>query len=339
VLADSSGAVAYVQTGQVDVRPPGWTGAVPWPGWELASRTPGVRGEEARPIAMDPPEGCVLSANEARRGPRGEIWASYPEPRYRHDRLGELFAGDGKASLATLARASYDPVDLCARRLLVVWSTHLPKDDEATSLVAWAERQPTRADADHFTKMGLFHALHREVMIEVLAAHVGEPRARKLIESALGDVCFQYHVDDALALERPELLDATALREALARAWPRARALAAARLAPAPVTTRFKNLLTQGRLPFLGLDSPPIRLAGGPTTLFQSRIVDVLGLRVASGPAGHYLTDMSERGGWYNVAGGASERRFGPGYGRGVREWSTGRFFPLGVPAGPEPRV
>ena len=47
--------------------------------------------------------------------------------------------------------------------------------------------------------------------------------------------------------------------------------------------------------------------------------------------------DMSRPGGWFHIPGGASERRFGPGYGRGVQEWLTGQFFPLGPATGPAP--
>jgi hypothetical protein len=44
---------------------------------------------------------------------------------------------------------------------------------------------------------------------------------------------------------------------------------------------------------------------------------------------------MSERGALYNVPGGASESRFGDGYGKGLDEWLTGRFFPIGKARAP----
>ena len=341
VLADASGSVAYVQTGQVDERPAGVSGAMPFAGWDVAGRAPKPLGESARLVVIDPPEGCVLSANEARGGPNGERWCSYPEPLYRHERLQELFAGDGKVTLVDLVRASYDPVDLCARRLLAAWRPHLPDEAEAEAraLCDWAAHQPAGDEREQLAKMGLFQALHRAAMTALLAGPLGEPRARWLVEQALGDVCFQRHVDDVLALERPERLDAAGLRALLAKAWPAAKAAVDAGTAPAPVRAPFRNAITQGKIPLLGFDSGPVTFPGGPTTLFQSRVVNVLGLRIVSGPATHYVTDMSDPGGgWYNLPGGASERRFGPGYGRGVEEWRDGRFFPLGKPKGEAPR-
>ncbi len=47
-------------------------------------------------------------------------------------------------------------------------------------------------------------------------------------------------------------------------------------------------------------------------------------------PAFHLLFDMSQRGASYNVPGGASESRFGVGYGKGVDEWLTGKWFAIG---------
>ncbi|HZU85748.1 MAG TPA: penicillin acylase family protein, partial [Polyangiaceae bacterium] len=206
------------------------------------------------------------------------------------------------------------------------------------ALCDWAASQPAADEREQLAKIGLFHALHREAMAALLAGPLGDARARWLVEHALGDVCFQHHVDDVLALDRPERVDAAGLRAVLAAAWPRAKATFEAGQAPGPVRVPFRNAITQGKLPFLGFDSAPVTFPGGPTTLFQSRVVDVLGLRVTSAPAAHYVADVSDPGGgWYNLPGGASERRFGPGYGRGVEQWRDGRFSPLGRPKGDAP--
>ncbi len=336
VLADARGSVAYAQTGQIDVRPEGWSGALPWPGWHLSERGPYAAPESSRPLTIDPPEGCVVSANEARSGPDGTPWSSFPEPPYRYQRLNELLAGSGKLGMNDLARASYDSVDLCARRLLAAWAALLPDEAEAKDLCAWAKTQTDRG-ADHLRRMGLFHSLYREVIVELLGRFVGEEQGRKLVEVMIADVCFGHHLDDALALERPHLLDEPELREVLARAWSRAQTRIARGDVLVPVRDKFKNVITQGKIPLLGFDSSPVTFPGGPTTPFQSRVVDFLGQRIVSAPSCHYLTDMSKRGGWYNLPGGASERRFGPGYGRGVREWSEGDFLPLGDPEGLAP--
>ena len=70
---------------------------------------------------------------------------------------------------------------------------------------------------------------------------------------------------------------------------------------------------------------------------FQTRTVRFEDESLVFGPSFHYVTDLADRGGWYHVPGGASERRSGPGYGKGVDLWATGRFIALGNPKGKPP--
>ena len=53
----------------------------------------------------------------------------------------------------------------------------------------------------------------------------------------------------------------------------------------------------------------------------------------------HMVLDMGRPDAWFHLPVGASEQRFGPGYGEGVREWLTGQFFPLGNATGEPPAL
>src|SRR5690606_33796624 len=120
----------------------------------------------------------------------------------------------------------------------------------------------------------------------------------------------------------------------LASAFP----VAAARFeaGPYPIRTRFAHLLGRGKTPqWLGLDSQAVTLPGGPCTLFQCRFADVEGEPMIYGPAFHLAFDMSRPGAWYNIPGGASESRFGAGYGKGLDEWLGGVLLPLGQDGAP----
>jgi hypothetical protein len=85
--------------------------------------------------------------------------------------------------------------------------------------------------------------------------------------------------------------------------------------------------------------SAPVEFPGAPCAPFQTRSVRFEDESLVFGPAFHYVTDLGERGGWYHVPGGASERRMGPGYGKGVPLWAEGRFLPLGPVRGRAPRA
>jgi penicillin amidase len=329
-----------VQTGIVDSRPRGWTGAVPRPGWDLASRTPAPVPESSRPMFFDPPEGFLASANERRDGPHGERWCTVPEPPYRHQRLTQLLEAEHHADLGSLVRASYDDVDLCAARLLPIWEPLLPADDAAGELCAWAKAQRPGGGAEQRRRMGLFQALHRETVRGLLRRHLGAERADALVDFCQIVLMTRHHIDAVLALEKPRVIDADGLREILAEAWPAAQGIVAGGRALTPVRTSFRNLVFDGKLPgFLGFDSAPVELPGGPTVPFQCQDIRFGDFRIIAGPVFHLAFDLRRPGGWYNIGGGASEQRLGPGYGKGVEDWVAGRFHPLGDASGPAPAL
>lgn len=327
VFADKGGVVGEVHCGRVDVRPDGWTGAYPRPGWDLDGAAPRA-DEAARPA---PTRGVprVVSANHRAPGPAGRAWATLPEPHDRFERITELL--EDVDDLDGLVRISYDAYDGCAARLTEVWASHLPDDPDARALVAWAPEQRDRS------RLGLFHALHVEVTRALLAQWVGTKEAGRIIDDLGAALLFQFHIDRVLALEVPDLLDASQLRELLLRAWPSAKASPIR--ASLPIVRRFSDPITRGKLgSALGLCSEPVMFPGAPCAPFQTRTVQFEDESLVFGPAFHYVTDMSTRGGWYHLPGGASERRTGPGYGKGVDLWAEGRFLPLGPQDGAPPR-
>jgi penicillin G amidase len=335
LFADAGGRIGRVLTGRVDARPAGWTGAYPRKGWDLADRNPPRMSEEARPCQVDPACGFFVSANERIDGPSGERWISFPEARWRQERLTELLAARTSIDLGALLAASYDEHDLAARTMVPIWEPHLPDDEEARALVAWAREQPPR---DRARMSGLFAVARVEVARALLEPLVGTEAARNLFEhNDMLLLAFEHELDRLLALERPDDLDARGLGALLARAWPRAKEVAAKE---GPIRAPFVNAYFDGKLPgILGLDAPVRTLRGGPVAPLQRRRATIAGQRQVGGPVFHLLFDMGDRGGWYNVAGGASERRFGPGYGAGIAELENGDLEPLGEPRRPAPRM
>jgi hypothetical protein len=159
---------------------------------------------------------------------------------------------------------------------------------------------------------------------------IGLAAAQRLRDDSML-VLYQEHLDAVLALDRPELLDAEGLTQLLSRAF--ARAVPGYQRHSVPVRLRFRHLVTQGRSPSVfGFDSRRVELPGSPVSVFQCRVCPIGGQKLVYAPAFHLLLDMSRRGAWYNLPGGASESRFGPGYGKGVDEWLGGEVLPLGAP-------
>ena len=199
---------------------------------------------------------------------------------------------------------------------------------------------PPAPTGDHRDQMALFTALHAEAVRALLAHLTDERTARRFVDDLCLIVIFQHHLDEVLALQRPDVLDARRLQPLLRRAWPLATARVDSGNWTVPVRARFRNVLFRGKAPaWMGLDSPEVTLPGGPCVPFQTRHQAFAGNEMVFGPVFHMLFDMSKPGGWYNIPGGASERRRGPGYGVGLQDWIDGRFAPLGDAEGDPPRL
>jgi hypothetical protein len=195
----------------------------------------------------------------------------------------------------------------------------------AQALVGWAELQADRS------LMSLFGKLYEETCFLLLERDLERPVARRFREwSALA--FYQDQLDRLFALECPELLSEAELGALVRAAF--TVAVAEHHSFDVPVRARFAHLVTRGRSPaFLGFDSAEVELPGSNVSPFQCRVSPISGERLVYAPAFHLLMDMSRRGAWYNMPGGASESRFGPGYGKGLDAWLGGELRPLGSAA------
>ncbi len=323
ILVDSSGSIGSVVTGSIDRKPAEYSGAYPRIGAGLEAGVPELVPEDERPIALRPKEGALVSANQGGHGPHRARWCTFPEPPYRFERISELLAQRQRHDPLSLMRISYDTLDGSARRLLPVWGRLLPEHPLARALVDWAPQQLDRS------LVSVFGKLYEELCFLLLEQDLGHADARRLREwSAMA--FYQDHLDRLLSLERPELLSEPELAALLNKAFE--IAVAEHRSHDVPVRTRFSHLVTRGKSPaFLGFDSPEIELPGSPVAPFQCRISPISGERLVYAPAFHLLMDMNRRGAWYNLPGGASESRFGPGYGKGLTAWLGGSMQPLGA--------
>lgn len=334
VVVDTQGNIGHTQTGQVDQRPEGWTGAYPRKGWDLAERNPPPLPESTRLQYINPPEGFIVSANEMRQGPQGDEWITLPEAHYRYRRMTEMLAESHQVDMQRVIEICYSEVDLCARELMPLWQPHLPHHPRVQDLCRWAVRQEEYGPQLHREHMALFHAYHNEVSKLLLAPWMGEQKAHRFLEEMGLMLYFQYHIDSVLRLERPHLLDTRQLQTLLAQAWPRAVHRFETGEWHLPAHESFLHILFRDALPsLLGFSSVPMEIPGSPTVPFQTRILHLQNEKLLIGPMFHMIFDMSQPGGWYNFAGGASENRLGPGYGKGLDAWREGRFALLGPPS------
>lgn len=320
ILVDREGSIASIMTGQIDARPDDWTGAYP-----RRRTNPGVPApldEDARPIVRNPDSGFLASANQGGHGPNRPRWVTFPEPLYRFERIEELLAARERHDLPSLLAISYDTHDGSVQRILSVWLPLMPEHPLREGLRAFSSNPSDESDRK---MLALYHTLHTQVCLEMLGEDVG-PQAAECFREWSGTALFQVQLDSVLRLEQPELLNEAGLRALLERAFPKAVA-AYLTQKEVPVRLRFKHLVTQGKSPaFLGFDSAEVELPGNPLSPFQCRASLIGGETVVYAPAFHLACDMSDDHLYYNLPGGASESRFGIGYGKGIHDWLEGRL-------------
>jgi penicillin amidase len=323
-FADHEGRIAWAHSGRVGPRPEVWSPrdtSVPFEDHDLP--------ESRRPVRIDPEVGYIASANEHTEG-----WTAFAEPPYRNNRIAELIAELDMVAPDDLLRISYDERCLMSARLARVWMEHVPEDPLLKELAAWADTQPTRQPPEGRAALERFHAVRHRAVEALLRRRFGHGTAAWMVANPGITLGLHERIDALLAGEHPDDVDPSELgslvREACAAVGHR-------KLEPGvdtPVSLRvaFSDPVSRGHAiaRALGIASPVLDIPGGPVSVFQSRMSIVQGMHIQTGPAFHLLMDMGTTVTRYNIAGGASERWGGTGYGAGLEAWRDGALIDLG---------
>ena len=329
VFADSTGAVGEVHCGRIDVRPDGLDAApIRDPGGTSSIARPAERRTRARADARRRSASSLRTIG--RRGERGKRWVDAA----RAER--SLRAHHAAARRRPRSRRHGPRLVRRVRRL-----RGAPPRGVGAAL---ARRSPRRARSSPGARSSAIARssasstrLHGEVTRGLLERSIGAQRAARASSTISAQRCSSSTtLDRVLALEVPTLLDARrSSRRACSRVRGRARRSGTARHA-LPIVRRFADPVTQGKLgSALGMCSAPVTFPGAPVRAVPDARGSLRG-RVTRLRSCVPLRDRPRRtrGGWYHVPGGASERRTGPGYGKGVDLWAEGRFLPLGPVSG-----
>lgn len=172
VAADVDGHIGYLLRGQLPARESLAAAQIPVPGWKREHRWAGRVPFSAMPRTEDPPEGIVVSANNTVTADELPFVSHALNDCYRVERIHELAAESGPATMADMKSWQGDTRSVAARRwseLLAGRGPYTGACEQARALLAAGG-----GDLSPNKTIGLLHACFRREL------------ARRLLDRLLG---------------------------------------------------------------------------------------------------------------------------------------------------------
>lgn len=329
VLADRHGNIAYQMSGLMPLRPSGWNGFAPRPGWDPENDWHGFVAPEDLPRSLNPECGFIVTANDDLNHLGRCAPINLPMGSYRAERIAAVLAQGKSWTVEDVGHLQMDDYSLHAERLLGVLGPLLADGRAGELLREWDCRYDAGSRA-----ATLFEDLYRELLVEVFGSRIGAERMRYLLDET-GIVADFYACFDRVLLDPGSAWFADEPRERVfARVARRVLERADASGPPARWGDRqqimMRHLLLGGRLPtWAGFDVGPIALPGNRATVRQGQVYRSGGRQTSFAPSYRLVTDLGEASARTALAGGPSDRRFSRWYVSGLDDWRAGRFKTL----------
>jgi len=331
VFADRAGHIGRQACGWIPRRPPGISGLLPIPAWDVRNHWRGRLPSDVLPRSYDPPEGFVASANENINSPGGPQLVTLVVPDYRCRRIRRLLAALPKATVADMQRLQYDVISAQAQDLLPIFLEALQPGELRDRLAKWdGGYWPTSRDAT------LFANLYRNVLLEIFGHEHGIGWRRMIyMITRIGFSTMVLTSIDRLLAQRESIWWQGRYKQELIRR-------AATRLKGEPdvpwsvtngfsFTSRFVDSRFVGRA--LGYATREMAMPGNHATVFQGHLLKSARRTTSFAPSYHFVTDLGADEAWTNLPGGASESPLSGLYKTEIGNWRSGVYKRLTVSA------
>jgi penicillin amidase len=319
-LADDSGNIGYQMSGMCPIRPDGWRGFLPLPGWDEAFDWKGIYGPEKNPRLLNPEEGYFMTSNQDLNHLSDVHIQSMPMSGDRAERISELLAAADDHSVEGMMKIQYNVYGKHAEWFMPIIRPLLPDTENGRLLADWDL---------YYRSDSLGASLFESVYFEIVRTVFGDNGlGREVIEYVL-DASELYYVyygqfDHVLLSEdslwfggRPR---DDVFREAVARGL---------EVEPVPFggTRRvmMKNIVYGDMTE--DFNHGPIEIIGSRGTVSQGAIFRAPGGRIGTfAPVIRFIADLSGDKYWSCLAGGPSEKPASPWYTSGVQDWLDGNY-------------
>jgi len=319
-LADSSGNIGYQMSGRCAVRPEGWSGLLPLPGWTGEHDWKGYYPPQKHPRLLNPESGFFMTSNQDLNYLTDVPIQSIPMSEDRASRIAELLAAGNEHSVESTKAMHYDVYGKHAEWFMQIIRPLLTDTEQARLLAGWDLRYASESVA-----ASVFENVYLEVMKTVFGdCGVGRGVIEYLMqESELFNLLYGQFDHVLGQAESPWFAGRSrdeVLREAIERGLTaEAKPFGAAR------KVVMKNIVYGGMTS--DYDYGPIEIIGCRGTVSQGAIFKAPGARIATfSPTIRFIADMSNDGYHSCLAGGPCEQPASKWYTSGVEDWCAGRY-------------
>jgi len=319
-LADSAGNIGYQMSGRCPVKPEGWRGVLPLPGWDETYDWKGFRPPEKNPRLLNPEQGFFGTSNQDLNYLTDVHIQTMPMSDDRATRIAELLAERDDHSVESLMEMQYNVYSKHAEWTMPLIRHLLPDSGNGKLLRDWDLV---------FASDSVAASVFENVYFELVKTVFGDcGMGREVIEYILNnsELYFMYYGQFDHVLRREESLwfGGRTRDEVYGEAVSRGLAMEAA---PFGSTRKvmMKNLVYGDMMP--DFNYGPIEIIGCRGTVSQGAIFKAPGDRIGTfSPAIRFISDMSSDKYYSNLAGGPSEKPTSPWYTSEVENWLAGKY-------------
>ena len=323
VVADRE-HIGYQQSGTCPIRPAGWSGLFPVPGWDEHWDWQGMHPPQAMSRVLDPEEGFIVTANDDWNDPGKARPINLCMSDYRASRIRQMLSETSDCTHQDMARIHTDLLSLQAQRFMEVLRPLLPDDERGRRFAGWNCIYSAGS-----LETAWFEAIYAELKREVFGrGFIGADAWRHTEEETGLMADFHGHFDRILLEGDPSWFQTGSRDELLRRV---AASVLAGPTRPgdwgAKQEVTMTHILLGEKLPsFLGFNREGLVLPGSRATVPQAQIYRSGGRLTSFAPSWRFITDMAESRARSCLAGGVSGDRFSPWYLSDVERFTSGEY-------------
>jgi len=322
IMSDVKGNIVYQQSGILPNR--SHSGLYPLPGWRPDAFWKGMHDPSQHARIENPPEGYLVTANEDLNQEGKPLSINMCMGPYRSNRIKTLLSNTEKLDIDDMATIQTDLFSTQAEIFLDKLSPFIQNSGNAEILNKWNRRY----DKNSYGAV-VFEELYKDLLFEVFGRNfLGEDVFKNLIEKSPIIVDFYYNFDRILLdddLTQSELWF-NGSRDAV---FKKVVEKVIGELDTKNLKTwkdvnnvKLTNIFFDGKAPnFLGFDYGPIHIQGSRATVVQGSVYEAYGRKTTFCPSWRLICNLSENKIKTVLAGGPSDRRYGPHYLNDLEKW------------------